>query len=304
MPITRGPSCEVRWAGFFAATIVSAVSNSPVLGDDESTPDDSAIDISLGTTFVTKYVARGIVFSNNPSVQTWFELQGPLRRSHGETADDEWRWRLGTWHSVQFTNAVGVNRSRTRFQRTFSGWYEADVYAGLVAPLGEHASMTFSYFYYTSPANGFGDIHELEWQLRYDDARWWTGELDGFTLNPAIRVTRELYNADGMERWYFQPSITPSYTFNDPTLPLTVQTPITLGFSPEGWYRDAAGDDLFFGYVQAGLRLSAPIKLFGNDAPPLTLTGGVDALIVNDRSIHGFNKRLDVIGRVGISYSF
>lgn len=279
-----------------ALTLLDESSDTPGLLDE--------IDLSVGADFVTKYIARGIVFANEPSIQPWAELGVPLGpRPEEHETDDRLRWRIGTWNSMQFSSARGVGRSQTTLQRRFRYWYETDIYTGLIAPLGEHARMMFTYFYYTSPGNGFDDIHELELRLHYDDAHWWTDSIEGFSLNPSVRVTREVYNTAVKERWYIQPSITPSYTFEHSSIPLTVQVPVVLGFSPEGWYRDADGNDLSFGYVQTGVRGSIPIDI-SEDGPPLTLTAGVDILIVNDRAIHGFGKRTDVVGRVGLSYSF
>ncbi len=258
------------------------------------------VSVSVGADYVTKYISRGIVFSNEPSVQPWLELRFALTEPDDD--DPHLTWRIGTWNSMQGADA-GEGRPRGTRERRLRHWYEFDLYTGLQVDFFDHFQTSFMFYYYSSPSGAFDDIHELEWRLNYDDQWVWEQELglEGFALYPAMRITAETRHPERGGAWYFQPSITPSYTLQDAPVDLTVSVPVILGFGANEMYLDEDGENIYLGMIQSGLRLSTPIDLGDGD---LSIRGGLDVTYVTDSNINGFGNDVEFVGRLGVTYNF
>lgn len=264
------------------------------------------MNLYAGVGFVSKYVSRGLVFLDEPSLQPWIELDLPLlRRGSDRLPLDSLTLFAGTWANVNISGSDdGV--ARTGRVTTLEDWYEADIYAGLRTRITEHLTTSLRYNFYTSPSDSFRDIHEIDWRVAYDDGplwrRWWDhGEI---ALLPALRVTKEIHDEGGPDNWYFQPSLTPTWHVPGLPLPVTAAVPLILGFGADGQYLEPDGDERHFGFFQTGLAVAVDLDLLPERRGSLTLSLGVDQVILADDDLGTDGRGSETIGRVGLSYSF
>jgi len=263
-----------------------------------------AFSFYAGTNFVSAYISRGQVFSSKFSIQPWFEIDVPLSSGEPIGPFRSLSVFFGNWNSIQ-EGDPGLGQARTGNLRQLDNWYEADLYAGLRAKLGEHWQTSLRFNYYTSPSDSFADIHEIDWRVRYDDAAFWADRgMPGFSTRPSLRVAKETRDGGGPEQWYFSPALHPSFNLNLGDLPVTVTTPLILGFGADGQYFDADGDEIHFGFFQTGLTLSAPLDLLPDHAGTLSISGGFDAIFVTDEAINFRGNDVEIVGKFGLTYTY
>jgi len=264
------------------------------------------MNLYAGVGFVSKYVSRGLVFLDEPSLQPWIELDLPLLRSGSDALHlDSLTLFAGTWANVNVSGRDD-GLARTGRAAALEDWYEADVYAGLRTRLTEHLATSLRYNFYTSPSDSFRDIHEIDWRVAYDDGplwrRWWEhGEL---ALLPALRVAKEIHDAGGPDNWYFQPSLTPTWHVPGLPLPVTASMPLILGFGADGQYLEPDGDERHFGFFQTGLAVAVDLDLLPERRGSLTLSLGVDHVVLADDDLGADGRGSETVGRAGLSYSF
>jgi len=254
-----------------------------------------------GVDFVSMYVSRGQVYSSKFSVQPWFEVDVPLAKGESAGPFDSVSVFGGNWNSIQEGDA-GLGQARSGERRLVDNWYESDLYAGVRVSKGSFNS-SFRVNYYTSPSESFEDIVELDWRLAYDDSHWW-GEDSRFSLNPSLRIAKEVYDRPGTERWFFRPQLEPSYRFRVGDQPVTATVPIVLGFGADGHYVTPDGDEEHFGYFQTGLRFSGPLDILPEGSGSLKWSAGVDVIIVSDEALNFRGDKVNPVGTFGVSYSY
>jgi len=261
-----------------------------------------ALNIYTGFRFVSQYVARGLVFSDQPSFQPWIELDIPLIRHGNETTPlDTLTAFAGTWSNVNLSGGDD-GRARTGRAAVLKDWYEADVYGGLRVRLSEDLLTSLRYNYYTSPSDSFRDIHELDWRLSYHDAPFW--EKVDIRFFPALRVTKEVRDKGGPNNWYIQPSITPTWKVTTWALPVTVQVPLILGFGGNGQYLEPDGDEHHFGFFQTGFQTSVDLDLLPKAYGSLTVSLGVDQVVLADDDLSFQGDGTETVGHTGLTYKF
>lgn len=256
---------------------------------------DHDTSVYAGTAVVSRYVARGIVFADGASFQPWVEFEVPvLREGVGERFVPQ--LRFGNWNSVNLGDS-DTGRPQGGLEENLRHWYETDVYAGVSLSLTERLSGTLTYFVYSSPSDSFSTSTDLEARLGFSDAELWP--WPGFSVNPALRVTRELRRPTGTGRWYYQPSLTPSVTFGN--RPFTLQVPLVAGFSSDDWYVDGDGNTVSRGFFQTGLALGVPFEGWSVAWNP---TAAVDAYLPDGRVQNGFDDSLELVWRLALSVAF
>jgi len=273
------------------------------LGALHAEADDRPFAFYAGVNFVSAYISRGQVFSNKFSVQPWFEIDVPV------TDEPTGPFRslsvfFGNWNSIQ-EGDPGLGQARTGNIRALDNWYEADVYAGFRAGLGEHGQTSLRFNYYTSPSDSFADIHEIDWRVRYDDSAFWSDRgLARFSTSPSLRVAKETRDGGGTHQWYFSPALHPSLTIDLGDRPLTITTPLVLGFGADGQYIGADGEEEHFGFFQTGLTLSTPLNLLPAESGTMSVSGGFDAIFVADEAINFRGNDVEIVGKFGVTYSY
>jgi len=279
-----------------AATPPASVEREELLRGEERRP----YNLYVGADVVSQYIARGLVYLDEPSFQPWFELDVPLRRKgEGDEAISTLTAFAGSWNNISLVGSEpGLARTGRRVK--LEDWYESDIYGGLRVRLGDHVSSSLRYNFYTSPSDSFRDIHEIDWRVSLDDSSLWPGE--NFGVYPSLRVTSEFRDEGGPENEYFQPTLTPSWRV--PGWSMTLQLPVILGFGADGQYVGADGEERHFGFVQVGARANFDLDLLPLREGSTTVSLGVDHVMLTDPSLGRNGEQHQTVGRIGVSYDF
>lgn len=259
--------------------------------------------VYAGAQLVSRYVSRGLVFSDQPSFQPWMEmdvplLQEPLRGGRLEALD----WFIGSWNSLQ-QGGPGLGQARTGEFVLQDNWYESDLYTGLRARLSGGFSTSLRFNYYLSPSGSFGNIRELDWRITYNDAPYWENRFGGnFALYPSLRVAREIDDSGGPQQWYVQPSLVPTLALTEP-FPMTLTFPLAAGFGGNGQYVATDGKEHRFGFVQAGVTFEVPLGS-ALKADDWKLSGGVNLVHLADQDLSFRGDQLETVFHLGLSAAF
>lgn len=269
--------------------------------------DAAPLHVYAGVDFVSQYISRGLVFVDEPSVQPWIELaflvtedampDGPI----GQV-----RAFVGNWNSVS-DNDPTTGLARTGRRETLEEWYEADLYAGVRVELFERTQASLRFNWYTSPSDSFQQIQELDLRFSYDDTALWSDSEEdaNFALTPTVRIAKETRDSGGPAQWYFSPRITPSFTIEELPFDPRIRIPIALGFGANGQYIELdSGNERHFGFVQTGLGVDVPVDFLGEGGGSLTLSIGLDVIILADEALSVDGDQVETVGRVGITYAF
>lgn len=284
----------------FGATLKSPgkVEKSETAAEEEpEEADDQRIHLSVGLDWSSAYYSRGFRQEDRGSVvQPWAELGFTLHK--WDTG--EFGVFLGTWNSLH-SKETGAGDSATGIRRN---WYEADVYAGVSATIGD-LTATATYLSWSSPNDAFESATELHARFSYDDSEC----LGAWALNPSVLFVVEVDGAtmDGVSPRgvYFEPSISPGFTIEKSAIgDIEVVFPITAGFSLGNYYSNDEGDDTFCGYETVGVKASVPLP-FNEKYGTWTLSTGVTMLFMNGPcKTSNDDDATEVIFTVGIAFEY
>lgn len=256
----------------------------------EEPPEPNRISASASATMVSRYISRGVAFSDRPSLQLSFRADVALPELTGGAVTDA-RVFVGSWNSLQHGNP-GLGQPNSG---TFSGWYETDLYAGAAVELRERWTVQAAFYRYESPSDSFAGYNDLELIVSFNDADFWEGRtpLANFSLSPRLRLAHEIGRPGRADAFYVQPSLTPSFDLGDPENPIRVAVPLVAGFSDD-YFLDVHGGKQTFGFFRTGLTISgAPFPA----APGVRLSGGFDLWLLNDRVASGLGDT-EFVGRM------
>ena len=264
---------------------------------DPAKEDDQRVHLRVGIDWSTAYYSRGFRQEDRGSVvQPWAELGFTLHTwDTGEVGVF-----LGTWNSLH-SKKTGAGDLVTGYRRN---WYEADVYAGVSATLGDFTA-TATYLSWSSPNDAFDSATELQLRMSYDDSEY----MGAWALSPSMLFVVEVDGAtmDGVSPRgvYFEPSISPGFTIEKSAIgDIEVVFPITAGFSLGNYYSNDEGDDTFLGYETVGVKASVPLP-FNEKYGTWTLSSGVTMLFMNGPcKTMNDDDATEVIFTVGLSFEF
>jgi len=267
------------------------------------------IDFYAGSSVVSKYVARGLVFLDEPSLQPWLEVDVAflhfLAPGTRPPLADRISAFAGLWGNVSLSGRDD-GLARTGRAAVLRDWYEADAYAGLRFLIADHVSTSLRYNYYSSPSGSFADIHEIDWRVLMDDRPVWTrlGVLEDVGLFPGLRIAKEIVDQGGPENWYFQPSLTPTWRIQGLPVPVTVEVPLILGFGADGQYLGVDGDEHGFGFFQTGIAVAADLDLLPERAGAITVSLAFDYIRLSDSDLGLGGDPDQTVVRGGLSYAY
>lgn len=221
-----------------------------------------AIDGELVLTTTTHYFFRGLIQEDQGLI-----FQPSLTLSTGLWQGDgglqEIGLSLNSWNSLHSgptgTGGVGTHSP--------SAWYESDFAIGLSFGMACGTALSATWIEYTSPNGLWDTTSELDFVVDLSGTEW-IGEAA--SLSPSLTLAIEV---DGQtdqntapagtdEGTFLGLGIAPEFdlgTLGSSSLPLTLSTPINVGFSLGDYYEDGTGDDDTFGYADVGVFASFPL---------------------------------------------
>jgi len=249
---------------FLSAGEVTETTTTTTVMEEKAAP--SAFSGTLGVTFASQYILRGLVYENQGAIgqpaldlsYTFFERDGAFNKLSLE---------LGLWSSIHSNKTDAAPGSTT------PTWYEFDYTVGLAMTFARYFTFTPTFLTYTSPNDGFDTFHGLNLQLDIDDSEW----LGAFALNPHFAYLRELDNKAGSGTRpgnYFEVGVAPGL----PEMgPVSVSFPLTAGFGSGEFYEDNTG----FGYFSAGVDTSVALGFIPENYGKWAVSAGVTYYYLN-----------------------
>jgi hypothetical protein len=266
---------------------------------EEKGPNTGRLSLSAGVDFPTDYYFRGIFQEDDDYIiQPYGELAFKLYEGKGPLNNVS--FVLGTWNSLH-GGPSGVDGPNADPKI----WYESDFYAKVMTTLFDDLTAGVIYTAYMSPNDRFTTVQELALSLGYNDAKL----LGPFALNPSLLVAFEVKgqaDAGSHRGVYLQLGIAPGVTlFEKSALPLTLSFPILTGLSLSEYYEFGSGSDDTFGYFQAGVGASIPLKFIPADFGSWQLKASLSWMRLGDnlRAVNN-NDRNEFIGTIGIAFTY
>ena len=141
---------------------------------------------------------------------------------------------------------------------------ETDLLTGALVTLGDFA-LDLQYIYYTYPNGSQRDVHEIGFDLQYDDSRFWARGCPIASLNPSVALfyqTRD--DNDDDYNTYVGVGLEPALReFKLGPVPVHMTFPATFGFSYDGYYKDDDGHNANAGFWMAGVKAAVPLPRTG-----------------------------------------
>lgn len=247
-------------------TTVVAESNGKEVKETVITePKKSRISGDLGLTILNAYNTRGIIVQNDGVIfQPYVNVYLNLYR--GEGIINSVSIQAGLWGDLS-SNLKVSDPSRDEATRHFT---ELDFIPGASVTFLKRFTLTLLYNRYIAPAGGYNSGQWLQGILGYDDSGL---IFPNFSFQPLFKALYELPSDTpaGLRghSWYFEPSLTPNYTFFANTkYPLNVGLNFTLGLGTEFYAGEA------FGYFAFGPQVSVPLGFIPSDFGKWTVSAG------------------------------
>lgn len=250
--------------------------------------------------FPTKYYWRGFPEEDDGFIfQPWANLIVPVYQREPATGLCELALNFGTFHSFH-SGPTGTSGEGVRDPRS---WFEADILVGGSARIDDRLTLATAYVIYASPNGSFSSIHELDFNLSYEDRSHWPFAWSG--LRPSVTLAFETkHQSDPGNRRgvYLQLGVAPRFELMPkrlsfrPVAPapavdaLTLEVQSTVGLSLDEYYEDAQGDDDTFGYFDLGPTLLMPLGFVPARYGRWTASAGVHLLWLGD-SMKSINNR-------------
>ncbi|MBL8750225.1 MAG: hypothetical protein JNK78_13750 [Planctomycetes bacterium] len=234
---------------------------------------------AFGIDFTTAYFFRGIQQENQGIIsQPWIELGYGLYEGGEEDTMRSLGLTFGLWNSLHDgpTGSGGGTGI----------WYESDFYVSLTSAIGERLSVGTTYTTYHSPNGTFGTVQELAFSAKWDDREQLVPSLAS-GLQPSVVLAFETSgqaDAGNHPGVYLQVGIEPSFTIGKlGEADITLATPVTAGFSLKDYY-EVGGDDSFFGFLDIGAAMSAPLSFLPSRMGPWTGEVGLHFILFGDNT--------------------
>lgn len=215
----------------------------------QPTPTPSAITGDIGVYVTNVDIRRGIAIGDSGAyIQPAANLYVNLFKGTGFI--NSVSATAGIWNS--FSSKGDFAKKDNNVEH----WTEFDWDLGVSVGFAERFSLSLTYLEWISPNDGYPLGRDLITSLGYNDA----GLLDSnFSLQPRLTTWYSL-KGDGSisglkgHSWYFNPSITPNYTFfKESSTPVNVALPINFGLG-DAYYN---GD--FLGYFSVGPQVTVSL---------------------------------------------
>lgn len=141
------------------------------------------------------------------------------------------------------------------------GWFESEIRPGVRFSRGPLAVdlMIKGHIY---PTDFHDTIIEVAAKASYDlDSLWSDAAYTDFGLRLTGIVTQELKDDNGSRDTILEAILEPIYRFSLKGNRGSISVPVTLGMSPNGFYKDSNFDDAFLGYISLGVEASVPLPV-------------------------------------------
>lgn len=283
-----------------AAIVLVTITAAPASAQDADGPNSGAITIAGAIDFTNAYMFRGIP-QDESGVIMWPYFDLGLSLFEGDGGLTSVGVNLGTWNSLH-TGDLGLDGPADRL------WYESDFYATFGLGFGGGTSVGMTYTAYTSPNGSFATVKELAVKVAVDDSEY----LGAASVSPYALVAFELDDdgqADGglAAGTYLELGVAPGFTWPR----ASVAIPVKLGLSLDNYYEtlilqngSVVSEDETFGYFSIAGTVTVPFTEMPTRFGSWNVHGGVEYQRLGDRNAAALGEDNQVIGTVGIGFSY
>jgi hypothetical protein len=234
---------------------------------------------AFGIGLTSQWFFRGLQQENQGIiVQPWFRLGYDLYEGTDTLRDLD--VSFGLWNSLHDGPTGGAG----------GVWAESDFDITLTGRLDERWKVGATYTAYSSPNGALlpKPVQELAFSVGLDDRGMLVDDVDS-GLRPSLLIAFELSGQRdfGNDRGiYLQPGIEPTFRIGElGQMPLTLEVPVTAGFSLGDYYEElGGGNDEFFGFLDVGAEISAPLSFMPARLGPWTGVLGLHWLLLGDNT--------------------
>lgn len=234
------------------ATFAGEGKNQSAAPATEAPKAESPFSGSLTNIVFNKYIVRGIVFEDKgPAIWTIGNLNLNVYKDASNEVFQSVSLFGGIFTDVNTSAPLTANKTPTS-ARNFT---EIDYFLGVSALLGKRLTVSSAFWEWASPSNVYKGGRFWRNDLSFSDAGWLG---DNFAINPHLSIQYEIEGILGNRphQWYFEPGISPSYTFfKGSDLPVTVALNVTAGLGGAFYGQK---DEL--GFYSFGPQVSAPLN--------------------------------------------
>jgi hypothetical protein len=236
---------------------------------------------AFGIGLTTQYFFRGLLQENQGIIaQPWIELGYALYEADADDGLRDLGLTFGLWNSLHDGPTGGAGGI----------WAESDFDISLAAKVDERWKVGATYTAYSSPNDSLlvKPVQELAFSVGLDDRGMLVDDVDS-GLRPTVLIAFELSGQRdfGNDRGvYLQAGIEPTFGIGQlGDLPLTLEVPVTAGFSLGDYYEEVGGgNDEFFGFLDVGAEISAPLSFMPARLGPWTGMVGLHWLLLGDNT--------------------
>jgi hypothetical protein len=284
-------------------TIAAALAVPSLAMAQDASPNTGALHFGADLNFTTSYFFRGY---NQEDIGLIFQPNvygySDLITADKDSTLSALRAKVGLWNSLQSeqTASDGI-------------WYESDLYADVTATFMNTYYARVGWTYYTYPEDAFESIQEIGLAGGIIDVTnfWDKSEGKSFTMPLEYGVYWETSDGNGDQDIYTELKLTPTFAFGDEFVPSfgkpTLQIPVVLGGSFDGYYTDDDGGHENFGYVSVGATLGLPMTFVPAKYGSWTLNAGVNYIYLIADSAENANdggEDYELQGMVGVSMTY
>ncbi len=272
-------------------------------------PPQKVVSGQIGLDITSQYFFRGLVQENQGViVQPSVELGYGLYESDGDGALHKLDLKFGLWNSLHDGPTGGSG----------GDWYESNFYVSLDGRIGERLDASVAYKVYDTPngtatfSKGGRSVEEFVFTFDYDDRGMWVESIQS-GLRPSLVLAfeldgqRDVVTTGGHSGIYAGIGIEPSFVVGQlGNGDLTLSLPATLGLSLRDYYeRTNGGSDDFFGYLDLGAELSAPLTFLPARMGPWQGQAGLHLLLLGDNQrARNSGDNSELIFAVGFTTTF
>lgn len=208
----------------------------------------------------------------------------------------------GVWNDI---GSSGVSEHPPYGSKPTTNWTEIDPIGGISIGFAKNFQLDVTYTAFVEQILDIGTSQHLETKLSFNDSDL----LGPFAVHPYFLYWQELENkatdadvpyavfgpsaksgshpAPGSSH-YFEVGIAPSYTFKS-LGDITVAAPCRILFPDERFYGEYYGNSSTVGLVEAGLKVSAPLKFMPKGYGNWTAYTGFKYQYYNDNNLYHLN---------------
>jgi hypothetical protein len=184
------------------------------------------------------------------------------------------------------------------------GWFESELRPGVRVSRGPLA-VDLLIKGHVYPSDFHDTIIEIGAKTSYELDSLWSSERNrDFGLRATVMVTHELKDDNGSRDTIIETTLEPIYRFSFKDKRGSISAPVTLGMSPNGFYRGSDLDDELFGFVSIGIEASVPLPVDAKYGRWFLNAGVTGYQMLSDSSEFANQGEQAFVARVGVGIAF